>query len=251
MGTPTVFLDTSVLKHASEFVVRGFRRRVQIKGRGDEAFAVNSTTFRPVSKRPITGHALAADVSWLPLLAELATRGVIVLRSHLDGALELGRLPDIDSPLGRFYGAPIEFVQPPFTGHRMIFGMGISAQEHQARFVTGIRDPRFLALARAVGAQPRAKNYTNQLLDAYHVFTAESCHAEYFLTTDYKLQRLFAQHRSTSPTLEVVRPSELVRVLWESGRIKKLGMMHALVKSRLRVVMMERAAWQRISRPSI
>jgi predicted nucleic acid-binding protein len=53
----------------------------------------------------------------------------------------------------------------------------------------------------------------NQLIDAFHIFWAESTNADYFLTCDRKLIRLLENHKKYPPTVKVVLPSKLMEEL--------------------------------------
>jgi predicted nucleic acid-binding protein len=49
----------------------------------------------------------------------------------------------------------------------------------------------------------------NQLLDAFHLWSAEAAGCDYFLTLDFKLIKMMNQAPSSTP-VRIVRPSELL-----------------------------------------
>jgi hypothetical protein len=83
----------------------------------------------------------------------------------------------------------------------------------------GIRRQRFLELQKATDAYqgPGKPPHDNQLWDAFHVWSAESTGADYFLTLDMKLLRHLAQHRSFPPLVPCLGPVALLRRLETDG----------------------------------
>jgi len=226
---PRVFLDTSTLKLATDRVVRGFTRQRTIAF-GDSSITVPMVQFRIVSKVPRPGTEQAADTALLPFIAHLAFRQRIELLWHLDGAIEFGRLPNTDSPRGRFFGAPITWVAGPQPWGRIIADGHTSMEEHQAKFLRSLRDPRFIELQGAVGVKDGSKKAANQLLDAWHIRCAESADAMYFVTCDYKLIRHLESHKRTQPGVCVVTPRVLLTQLLRSRRLGFVDIYHFVLE---------------------
>ena len=57
----------------------------------------------------------------------------------------------------------------------------------------------------------------NQLKDAFHIWCAESAGANYFLTGDFKLIDLVSRQKKCSLKTNVVKPSELIRIIEGKG----------------------------------
>jgi hypothetical protein len=227
VSVPRIFLDTTVLKLAADRVIRGFRRQTTVR-MGGQTVSLPVTQFRTVYRLPRAGSQQAADAALLPLLAQLAAMGRIELLLHLDTSLEFGRLPYTDTPRGRFFGAPITWVQSPKPWGRLVADGRKTMAEHQLDYLRSRRDQRFLDLQLAVGVKEGAANAGNQLLDAWHIFSAESAGATHFLTCDYKLIKHLRTHRRAKPNVSVVTPTTLLRDLLSTRQIGFWAMFRAL-----------------------
>ncbi|MFN2397217.1 MAG: hypothetical protein ABR543_01025 [Gemmatimonadaceae bacterium] len=197
------------MKLAADRVVRGFARQRTLKW-GEHSVTIPMTQFCVVPKVPRLGTEQASDAALLPLIAHLASCHRIELLWHLDSAIEFGGLPNTDSPRGRFFGVPITSVHSPQPWGRLIADGHKSMAEHQFDFLHSRQDPRFLELQVAVGLKQGSNKFRNQLLDAWHVWCAESAGATHFLTCDYKLIRHLELHMRTRPTVKVVTPRGLL-----------------------------------------
>lgn len=212
-GPPLIFLDTSVLKHSADRLIRGRIHEVT-RTWGDTPVTMDVTQFVEVFPNAKVSRTLADELRYLPFIADLARTGRLRLATHQEVKFEFGGLPKTDDPRGRFYGAPIEDGPDPFAYGRIIAGWSrVASVDPQFDFVKGITDRRFQQLRRAVGAQESSKHFKNQLLDAFHILCAETARADFFLTTDLKLIRHVAQHKAYPPTCRVVSPAQLVRTL--------------------------------------
>jgi hypothetical protein len=212
-GLPLIFLDTSVLKHASDRLIRGRIHKVT-RSWGDKVVTMDVTQFVDVYPNASVRRPLADELRYLPFVAHLAKTDRLRLITHQEVEFEFWGLPKTDNPRGRFYGAPIERGPDPFRYGRLIAGWPAMAKtDPQFDFVKGITHPRFQQLQQAVGTHPNSRHYKNQLLDAFHIWCAETADAEFFLTTDLKLIRHVRQHKKYPPTCHVVSPAQLVRAL--------------------------------------
>lgn len=211
---PLVFLDTSVLKHSADRLIRGRVHKKTVKW-GDMAVTMDVTQSVEVYPNARVSPTLAEEVRFLPLIADLAKTGRIRLTTHFEVDWEFGGLPNTDDPRGRLYGAPVERGPDPFPYSRIVAGWQESSagRDLQFEFVRGIRFPRFLELKRAVGANETSRHYKNQLLDAFHILCAEAATADFFLTTDMKLVRHVSGHKSHPPSCNVLTPARLVKAL--------------------------------------
>jgi hypothetical protein len=83
-------------------------------------------------------------------------------------------------------------------------------------FLDGLKQKRFLQIAKQVGAfQGTYKKY-NQLADAYFLWCAELNMVDYFLTLDFNLQKYIHKAPRLEYMPQVVTPIELLNVLQEA-----------------------------------
>ena len=124
----------------------------------------------------------------------------------------------MDSETGKFFGAAIGFIEAPFKYERVMGGLGIDGKAEQYKFLSSIRDSRFLAIQRATGAYQGAQPLNhNQLIDAFHIWCAESAGCSHFLTLDFKLQHTLAQSK-LEIQVSVLRPSALITAISNSSQ---------------------------------
>jgi hypothetical protein len=210
---PLIFLDTSVLKHSADRLIRGRKCKVTRQW-GDIPVSVDVTQFVEVYPNARVKGPLTQEFPYLPLIADLAKTGRVRLVSHAEVRMELWGLPKTDDPRGLFHGAPIEWGPNPLEYGRVVAGWSaIQRTDPQLDFLKGITHLRFQELKVATGANPGSGKYKNQLLDAFHIWCAEEASAKYFLTTDLKLVRLISQHKAHPPSCRVITPSQLARSL--------------------------------------
>lgn len=201
---PLVFLDTSVLKHSADRLIRGRVHKKTVKW-GDMAVTMDVTQSVEVYPNARVSPTLAEEVRFLPLIADLAKTGRIRLTTHFEVDWEFGGLPNTDDPRGRLYGAPVERGPDPFPYSRIVAGWQESSagRDLQFEFVRGIRFPRFLELKRAVGANETSRHYKNQLLESMYALCmepTESCGKSsktrcFFRRGSYGIGRREGHHR--------------------------------------------------------
>lgn len=218
MSVAKVFIDTNVLKFAATELPRLSPRKQSLDW-GGKTIEVTVHDFVEINPNETIANAeLKAEAELLPRLAEVGKRGELKFVMNFETMEESGGLRNMDSKNGRFYGAPIEVVDAPFEYGRIVAGGGVSAMEHQLRFLTSDRHQRFLELQKMTGAyQGEHKPNRNQLLDAFHIWCAEHNECKFFLTLDFKLIKVLSLSPAKS-TVRAVRPSELLAWLENSHR---------------------------------
>lgn len=215
MTKPRVFLDTSVVKHS-------IRSRRLLRPQTHQPWGGNPILYELVTEDPAesaVGEELRAEVALLPRVAELAARGELELLWHVESLVEflgIHLLPGGGTPL--FSRANVTRVEGPIKYSRIIAGpfLGKNAKTLQLEFLERLSHNRFRALQEACGVQKESEAYRNQLLDAFHVWTAEEAGATHFLTTDFKLIRILRAHKAPPTKLKVVKPSELLQQIWST-----------------------------------
>jgi hypothetical protein len=213
-----VFLDTSVLKLAVARLIRARKRRKTIHW-GNSSSTVELTQTVEVFPIDKLSGPIKRDALLLQVIPRLAERGRIEVCSSTEVRWEFFRLPRTDDPRGQFGGASVTWYPTPKTWGRVIFDGRRPAREHQVNFLKGLRDPRFLELQVAVGARQGSMLHDNELIDAFHIWTAETVGADYFLTCDYNLLKRLDNHRKYQPTVDVVNPDLMVKDLLRRAEI--------------------------------
>ena len=186
----SIFLDTGVIKACLDTRLMLLPECKKIMWAGHE---IEATVHRPVYINQNLyflrqgNRARFEDTVALRFIAALAKEGKIELQMQGEVFHELMGLPGAmdDSPL--FHGAPITTVAGPVQYGRIVAdGFGT---DYQYEFLVSLTHSRFQALQKVCGAfQGHGRPlHRNQLIDAFHVWCAESSRATYFLTHDDKL----------------------------------------------------------------
>lgn len=201
-----VFIDTMILKHARDRLDRLFPSEESVTW-GGRTFPVTVYSFGTLLPNRRLPDEQYREAQLLRSIAELAKQGTLEILLGSEVFLESWNLPNMDGGNGRFHGAPVTMVDPPFQYGRVIAGYGAIPQ---ADFVKSLKIPRLHELAIACGANQGKSVNSNQLLDAFHIYCAEAAGATHFLTMERKLIRLLARHRRFPPRVKVVLPSQLL-----------------------------------------
>ena len=102
---PLVFVDTSVLKHSADRLIRGRSRKVT-RYWGDTSVTMDVTQFVEVYPNARVKRPLIEELPMLPLIADLAKTGRVRLVTHTEARAEFWRLPKTDDCLGDFTARP-------------------------------------------------------------------------------------------------------------------------------------------------
>lgn len=213
MRAAMVYLDTNVFKFSATELLR-LQPRITSINWGGKNF--DTTVHDIVEVNPndsILNAELKSEVELLPRLADMGKLGVIEFAICSETLWESWGLPNMDSKSGQFYGAPIKTVQAPLEYERILVGGEIPARERQYDFLCSIGDSRFLELQKMTGAyQGKCPMNHNQLLDAFHLWSAEHNGCEFFLTLDFKVIRALELCRNKS-SVRTLSPSALICLL--------------------------------------
>lgn len=211
-STIRVYLDTSALKLSIQAIVGLTPVDEGVNWGGRE---ITITVHKTAVTHPIEGinnTELKREADLLPKIAELAHEGTIELIVQNETLVELWGLPRTAGKL--FFGAPLKKVQAPFEYSRVVFAAFEDSEKLQYDFLAGIKDSRFIELQKACGAyQGTIAPPRNQLLDAFHIWCAETSESQYFLTCDMSLVRYVAKQKQHIPAARVVLPSLLLAEL--------------------------------------
>jgi hypothetical protein len=208
--TPKVYIDTTVLKFSATQLPRLRPKRQKINWGGQDH---QLTVYDFVHVNPndsIDNPELKAEVELLPVIAEAGKAGVIKYVIQVEALFESWGIPKMKSETGTFYDAPYEYIEAPVKYSRILVGAGSDPKEMQFRFLSSLKDKRFIELQKLTGAyQGPGKLNRNQLLDAFHLWCAEHTDCDYFLTLDFKLIRVVGKQKGRFLS-EVVKPSSLI-----------------------------------------
>jgi hypothetical protein len=216
--TPAAFIDTVIIKYATETqVLIPRKQRINWGGEERELTVHDFGVRRELEMLP--DNELRREASLIRAVADLARNGRLRLVTQAEVIHESWTLPWVRG--GQLYGVQIEWVDAPLEYSRILGKIVPSPQserrndmkESTVDFLRGINYPRFRQLQIACGAHQGDRVNENQLIDAFHVWCAEHARAEFFLTLDFKLIRTVGQHRRYPPSVQLVRPSELLAAL--------------------------------------
>lgn len=211
---PKAFIDTNVFKFSAIRLRRLLPRTVTVPlgGRQHEVVVHELGYINP--NEAILIPPLKQEVGLLPRIATLAKNNEVTLVTHFETQLEVSKLPNSNSETGLFFGASIDLAEDPVPYCRVIGGYGCTDwRDEQLRFLGSISHKRYLEIQRIVGAwQGKRGLNPNQLLDAFHLWCAESNRCEFFLTLDFRLEKVVRRSKKKL-SVQVVCPSELLGIL--------------------------------------
>jgi hypothetical protein len=209
--TPKVYIDTSVLKFSATQLPRLRPKKQKINWGGQDYQLTIHDYVRVNPNDSINNLELKAEVELLLPLAKAGKAGLVDYVIQIETLFESLGLPKMDSETGKFYDAPCKDVEAPIKYSRIIVGYGFNAKETQFKFLSSIKNKRFLELQKMTGAYqgPSTLNQ-NQLLDAFYLWCAEHNKCDYFLTLDFKLIKVLRKQKGNLLS-EIVKPSELMK----------------------------------------
>lgn len=220
-----VFLDTNILKF-SALKKHAFRPRKEIINWGGlehEIVVHDMVTTNDLHK--IKNETQKRDAVFLGMLAYAGTSGQLKFHTHMEVELESWGLPGMASASGRFFGCPIHYVSDPVAPlSRIIAGGPNKPRDYVLDFLCGIEHPRYVELTKMTGAfQGKNKPLNlNQARDAFHIWCAECANMTYFLTMDYKLQKVVGAAKIKT-SVSIKAPDQLLREV-----VPKLGLVGAI-----------------------
>lgn len=220
-----VFIDTNILKFSAvkKHVFRPRKETINWGGIEQEIVVHDMVTTNDLHK--IKNETQKRDAVLLGMLAYAGTSGQLKFHTHLEVELETWGLPGMASASGRFFGCTINDVADPVAPQSRIIAGGLKKpREYVLDFLCGIKHPRYVELTKMTGAfQGKDKPLNlNQARDAYHIWCAECANMNYFLTMDYKLQKVVGAAKiKTSVTIKT--PAQLLREV-----VPKFGLVGAI-----------------------
>ena len=142
-----VFLDTSVIRHS-------------------------------IPRARAGDPGLQQEIDLLPQIAAMARSKVLELLWHRESRVEFISMAKLGAPKSVLLDAGVTFVPSPIKYARTITPISLLSADwkgEQVQFLAKLRDwPRYLEIQRACGAIPGTKRYGSQLIDAFHLWCAES-----------------------------------------------------------------------------
>lgn len=213
---PKVLVDTSILRNATSGRVILVERDQEVTW-GDRTF--NVAVAEPMEddrvERLSSDHSrLKSEVRSLKAVFRAARQDRILLLVSDCVGFESWNLRNLADGRGLLQGAPFLNVKGPIEPTFTIGG----TVPFKTSLVNGLlhsNDDRFKELQSQCGALrgDGQEPDENQILDAYHFWTAEFIEADYFLTTDFKLVKRLRGQPDHQSSVEIVMPSELLEKL--------------------------------------
>lgn len=194
-GMTRVFVDTSALKaaHDSQLLFLP-RRQILDWGHTKTEVTVHDLVYhnQNVRLREKGNESAFRNRTANRFVARLAAERKIQLVVSDEVCFEAMGVPRVDFT---YFNAPLgRAISPAMHAGMTIDGSGVG---HLHNALCGIRDKRFVELQKLAGAYQGAdvRPQRNQLLDAYHIWTGEVAGADYLLTHDEKLVRMWKSSR--------------------------------------------------------
>ncbi|WP_020680832.1 hypothetical protein [Marinobacterium rhizophilum] len=210
-----IYLDTNVVMHsATEYRTQdiyfgGARAGEPLIRRGE---------IEVIKKRKARDPKLRQQIEALPELAgKLKDLGVEPVMDY-ENFIEIRRAGRFRKEY--FYGSEIKASDRAPQFRTLVGGsrwMNSDPTENLFHnFLDGLKNKRFIQIAKQVGAfQGTYKKY-NQLADAYFLWCAELNKVDYFLTLDFNLQKYIHKASRLEYIPQVITPTELLNVLQKS-----------------------------------
>jgi hypothetical protein len=192
MPAPRVFLDTSCVKHSIRAVPRTRRISFGMQRFGNQPFEAFTTEFYDEDPATRANEPLRTEIENLRPIAQLAKEGKIELLWQVESQVEFwGTLLFPGGGHPELLQAPFTMVRGPIEYSRVLSPIsplsGETWRDVQLNFLRRLDHERFKQLQRACGAYQGKTIKDSQLIDAFHIWSAEECGATHFLTTDLKL----------------------------------------------------------------
>jgi len=205
-----VFLDTTVVRNSQQKRVV-WDEEPQLINWGGREFEVPVFTpheLTPNEKFKNQGNLKAyRDAKRIQYIEKIARLKLIKLLWHFELHWEFisRRKMSKGTPSICQY---IEAANSPLLYGRTV-ASAFSNEDHQFEFLKKLTHPRYDEWKAAANVISGSKREKNQLLDAFHLWTAEHNWCDYFVTMDYKLIETVAQS-SIKSSLVLVCPTEFI-----------------------------------------
>lgn len=207
-----VFLDSNIIQHAATT----YRTcDIYFGGAKPGEPLIRKGPIETVQKLPAENESLRAEIASLSILSlKLKEIGAHLMIDH-ENNREIKRAGRFRTEY--FHGANIVYAERPPEFNTLLAcpdWMNPGPTNNQFHnFLHGLKDTRFLELAKYAGAlQGENPNY-NQLADAYFLWCAETNMADYFLTLDFRLIRCIQNAKRLNYKPKIVSASQLLAEL--------------------------------------
>ena len=207
-----IFVDANIFKFSSSQLLRLKPREQTINWAGHESTSVvyDFVNINP-NENIKNSEKLRKEVDLIPEIIALQADIPIEFCVTVESDFETWGIPDMDSQTGWLYGAGITILEAPISYSRILIGVDGDPMKDQYDFLTGITSDRFLQFQKATGAyQGKKPRNRNQLLDAFHLWSAEHNECDVFLTADFKLQKAIINKKGFDYAPRILLPSELL-----------------------------------------
>ena len=211
-----IYVDANIVQHSDVGRVRWLREEQTLNWGGKTIKSSSYGRYEVSDKRTdFENPELLKESLGLQLLAQFDSLPTVHFLQQFETQLETKRRPRFSAPL---FGAKVLSAGNPIPYARAISGYRVPSQ---LEFVERIEHARFRYFQKLVGVQDgmREDRRRAQMLDAWHLWSAEQNQCAFFLTMDFKLVRMMskavhARESSQPPTpVRAVKPSQLLTEL--------------------------------------
>src|SRR5438445_8593943 len=206
-----IFLDTTVVKHSirSRTVMSPKRHTLRVGEKLHEVVVHEIVEIDPTSQ--VQAEPLRTEIDLLSEVARRARTGDVELLWNVESEIEFFGIHLFGGGASELLDAGVTMVDGPVKYSRLLSPLsplsGETWRSLRRDFLGSLDYPRYRELQRACGALQGDKVNENQLVDAFHIWCAESAGASHFLTTDFKLVRLVGDHKAAPPRVRVGTPT--------------------------------------------
>jgi hypothetical protein len=207
-----IFVDTSIARFADRKREVWLKQKETIRwGKGlQEVEIARPHTFYPLEKLNNEQDAHTyADALLIEKVEDLARAKLITLCWHFETHWEFIRNKTLGIPAPAILDL-IEKANCPIYYGRPLTSPFHDNTDEQLEFLRRLKLSEYEKWKKLVGgAEPNTKRERNQLMDAWHLWSADHNHCEYFLTMDYTLIRSVGSRKNDSK-LRVVAPTQFL-----------------------------------------
>lgn len=203
-----VFIDTCVVRYSQKpyTELRKFREEVMFNGKMQEIDICRPVEMNPLRKLSDPKH----KNTYLEALAcsqieEFAKDGIVSLVWGIETFMETV----LNSPFREQRPTIIPYIEAIESPVQYSRSMDPAIV---LDFFRGISDPTFEKWQKALGVVEGSKREQNQLMDAFHLWTAEHHNCECFVTADFKMIKSISSSKINT-SMQIFKPTELIEFI--------------------------------------
>jgi hypothetical protein len=210
-----VFLDTNIFEHSCKPRNKLRQRKGKVVYNGFEIEEVEYHEIHDCSED--YDDNMRDEIDLVSRIAKLALEGSIELVTHPEVDLErLSIKVTYGTIVNPFAGLTIRRLPDPILTKPPLLlswaDLPGDFQSRQMHFFDSIDNPRYLEIKSVCVSKKAKKKRLSQLSDAYHVFSAESHGADFFLTFDTRLINSFRNQKKVKLGITLLKAVPGVKI---------------------------------------